>query len=103
MVPEAPFFLECNSFLSCDPHKVRHLPEKEGLDAEKSFQAGVFIDLPSLDTERAKTLRETFEKATEGKEWSSCPLACPPPCPSTGSLGRGSLPEPGLASRRGRI
>lgn len=43
------------------------------------FRLESLLDLASFDTGRAKALCETFEKSAEGKEWSSCPLACPTP------------------------
>ncbi|XP_032086183.1 coronin-7-like isoform X1 [Thamnophis elegans] len=35
VVPEAPFFLECNSFLSCDPHKGFHFLPKTACDVRE--------------------------------------------------------------------
>ncbi|KAM3827015.1 coronin-7-like isoform 1-T1 [Vipera latastei] len=35
VAPEAPFFLECNSFLSCDPHKGFHFLPKTACDVRE--------------------------------------------------------------------
>uniref|UniRef100_A0A670ZCJ6 Coronin n=1 Tax=Pseudonaja textilis TaxID=8673 RepID=A0A670ZCJ6_PSETE len=47
VVPEAPFFLECNSFLSCDPHKGFH------------FLAKTACDVREVEIARALRLRQT--------------------------------------------
>ncbi|XP_070617626.1 coronin-7-like isoform X2 [Erythrolamprus reginae] len=47
VVPEAPFFLECNSFISCDPHKGFH------------FLAKTACDVREVEVARALRLRQT--------------------------------------------